>query len=86
MSSVLVLALPNFELTFEVESDASNARIGIVLSQIGKSITFYSKALSPKHQVLSVYENEMLAILSTIKNGMCIYWGGISKYALIIST
>ena len=38
-----------------------------MLTQPGKPIAFYNKALSPKHQVLSMYEKEMMAILSTDK-------------------
>ena len=67
MISASVLALPDFNKTFVVESDASSGGIGAVLSQNGKPIAFFSKALSPKHQALSVYEKEMLAILIAVK-------------------
>ena len=67
MSATPVLALPDFNLTFEVESDACSNGIGAVLSQNGKPIAFYSKALAPKHQILSVYEKEMMAILAAVK-------------------
>ena len=62
-----VLALSDFDLTFEIESNASSKRIYTVLNQAGRPIAFYSKELAPKNQVLSMYKNEMMAILSTIK-------------------
>ena len=67
MISTLVLALPDFTSTFVVESDASSTGIGIILSQNGRPIAYFSKALSPKHQVWSVYDKEMLAILVAVK-------------------
>ena len=67
MCTAPVSALPIFNNIFVVESDASHEGIGAVLSQGGRPIAFFSKGLSPKHQVLSVYEKEMLAILATVK-------------------
>ena len=67
MVTAPVLVLPDFTKGFTVEADASNRGIGAVLSQEGRPIAYFSKALSPRHQALSVYDKEMLAILVSVK-------------------
>nr|GEV88613.1 retrovirus-related Pol polyprotein from transposon TNT 1-94 [Tanacetum cinerariifolium] len=63
MMSSPVLALPNFKKEFIVETNASGSGIGVVLHQEGHPITYLSKALSPRHQALSTYEKEFLAVM-----------------------
>ena len=65
--SAHVLALPNFNEPLVVESDASSLGIEPVLTQGGHPIAYFNKALSPRHQTLSIYEKEMLAILVAVK-------------------
>ncbi|XP_022024279.1 uncharacterized protein LOC110924592 [Helianthus annuus] len=62
-----VLALPNFQETFVVETDASGFGIGVVLMQKGHPIAYISKALSPRHMSLSTYERELLAIIYVVQ-------------------
>ena len=63
MTTTLVLKLPDFNRPFIIEADASGVGIGAILMQDGRPLAYTSKALSPSHQNMSVYDKEMLAIV-----------------------
>lgn len=62
-----VLALPDFDKTFVLETDASEVGFGAVLMQDSHPIAYLSKAVSGKNQALSIYEKECLAIILAVE-------------------
>lgn len=67
MCNTPVLALPDFGEPFILETEASGVGVGAILMQKGRPIAYLSKHLCPKHQVLSIYEREFLAIMLAIQ-------------------
>lgn len=54
-----VLAIPDFQQPFVLETDASDLGLGAVLMQHDHPVAYLSKALSPKNQGLSTYERSV---------------------------
>ena len=71
LTSAPVLAHPNFDLPFEVHTDASNDGLGAVLCQKvdgqEKVIAYISRILQPAEQKYDTHKKEMLAIVWAIK-------------------
>lgn len=62
-----VLALPQFDKPFVVETDACGQGIGDVLMQEGHSIAYISRHLKGKQLHLSIYEKELLAVVFAVQ-------------------
>lgn len=67
-----VLAIPDFNKPFVLETDASDLGIGAVLQHLDHPIAYLSKPLGPRTSGgLSAYEKEYLAILMAVEHWRC---------------
>ncbi|GJR89365.1 putative retrotransposon polyprotein [Tanacetum coccineum] len=66
LTSVLLLALPNFDKLFTLECNASVVGVDAILSQDGKPIAFFSEKLSEARQKWSTYKLEFYAIYRSV--------------------
>ncbi|KZV19421.1 hypothetical protein F511_08762 [Dorcoceras hygrometricum] len=68
LSSTPVLRMPDFKQGFTIDCDASGRGVGAVLSQAGRPIAFFSKALAPRTLSKSTYEKELMALVLAIQH------------------
>ena len=61
------MVLPSFEKPIVVECDASNIVVGVVLSQEGKPIVFFSERLNETKIMYSTYDLELYSLVQALK-------------------
>lgn len=84
MVSAPMLALPNFFDQFEIETYVCDSSVGIVLSQDGHPIAYFSKALGVANIKLSIYKRNSQLFLWLYASGGVIGIEGCSQLKLII--
>ena len=64
--STPVLEVPDFTQPFIIETDACYDGMGAVLMQNKRPISYLSQALEQKNMGLSIYEKELLALVTVV--------------------
>ena len=62
-----LLSYPDFNLPFEINTNASHTQLGAVISQNNKPIAFYSRKLQPAQRQYTATECKLLSIIETLK-------------------
>jgi hypothetical protein len=70
----VTLAYPDYTQDFEVYTDNSKLQLGAIITQANRPLAFFSQKLSPVQQN-SVTEQELLAIVETLKEFKGMLWG-----------
>ena len=66
MSATPILRLPDFQLDFVIETDASTVGIGAVLMQADHPIAYFSRKSGPHMLVASTYIKKLHAIAEAV--------------------
>jgi hypothetical protein len=73
LTHALLLQLPDFGKTFELECDVSGIGIGGVLLQEGKHIAYFSEKLSGHSLNYSMYDKELYALVRVLETWSICY-------------
>eukprot|EP00804_Cyclotella_cryptica_P026090 CCRYP_013954-RA/>CCRYP_013954-RA protein AED:0.28 eAED:0.28 QI:0/0/0/1/1/1/2/0/538 len=71
----VTLAYPDYSQGFEIYRDSSKFQLGAAITQNNRPLAFFSRKLSQAQQKYSVTEQELLAIVETLKEFKGMLWG-----------
>jgi len=67
LSTDVMLAFPDHNLGFDIETDASDYQLGAVIKQLGRPVAYYSRKLTAAQKNYSTIEKELLSVLETLR-------------------
>ena len=65
ISKEVLLLYPDFNAPFDIHTDASKYQLGLVISQGGRPVAFYSRKLNPAQQRYTTTERELFYCQNT---------------------
>jgi hypothetical protein len=63
-----VLQMPDFDMSFVVDCDASSIGFGAVLHQGEGPLTFFSRPFTARHHKLAAYERELIGLVQAVRH------------------
>jgi hypothetical protein len=70
-----VLQLPDFNIDFVVNCDASGTGFGAVPHQGAGPLAFFSKPFAPRHLKVAAYERELIGLVQAVRHWRPYLWG-----------
>jgi hypothetical protein len=63
-----MLQMPDFDMPFVVDCDASGIGFGAVLHQGEGSLAFFSRPFAARHHKLAAYEHELIGLVQAMRH------------------